>query len=691
MSVPPPLREELKIRKIIQRGEVTHVIKEPDQQAYYRFDEAQFFMLGLFDGKRDEAALVKVFNETNDEYEYNEEAATELINSVKDFHLLERSKDEQRTALIEKLKDQRQGRFLQAKGSLLSMRFHLHDPNDFFDRILDRVKWLWSPTGVKMSFVLIAVSLVMIIVQIDRFVADFERVFFFSQQGGWNMLNIWLVALGAIAVHEIGHGMTCKYFGGDVDDMGFLVLAFQPCLYCNVNDAWLFENNRHKIYVALAGVWIELVLAAVAIFIWTVIDVDNLLGRVSFILATVATASSLFLNLNPLMKFDGYYILSDIVEIPNLRQNSIDWFSYSLKKHIFRLDEDPPSIPSPREKRIYFNYGMLIVVYLTVMLSGLAFMVYEMVAAAYGTVGIILFLLLIAKFVKMMTGKWSEVLQELVMKIFFSTPLRRVISTVLGTCFVAALFLWTPRVVVVSNGEVDVETLPVHASESGYLTYVGYNPDRSLVGQSGESMFTLESPDLALEKGRLLAQLRGMEIDRNAAMSQGERNQQRMVDIKFRAIRLQISGVEKKIRGLNTMVPPGSWVVDGPPPHTMTGRYFGRGETVFTLMPAKGRRINVVLEQSDLDIIRVGNPVRVRLTGSPKAVLSGTVAAITPVAKMDGPNRLFQLRIDMVIPDYIQPPPPSMTGEVRILGEEAPLWAHILRPIRSTFRSDLWL
>ncbi len=398
------------------------------------------------------------------------------MNSVKDYKLLRRSKEEKRAALVEKLKDQRQGRFLQAKGSLLNMRFHLHDPNEFFDRILDRVKWVWSPTGVKISFVLIFISMAMIFIQIDRFVADFERVFFYSQQGEWNFLSVWLVALGAIAVHEIGHGMTCKYFGGDVDDMGFLMLAFQPCLYCNVNDAWLFENNRHKIYVALAGVWIELVLAAFAIFIWSVIEVDNIIGRVCFILATVATASSLFLNLNPLMKFDGYYILSDIMEIPNLRQNSLDWFSFCLKKYLFRLDEEPPLKPSPREKRIYFNYGLLIVLYLTIMLSGIAFIGYDLVADAYGTWGVILFLLLVAKFVKMMTGSWSGVLKEFFMKTMFSTPTRKVISTVLGIGFGAALFLWTPHVVVMSEGEVDVETLPVHAREGGYVTYAGYRP-----------------------------------------------------------------------------------------------------------------------------------------------------------------------------------------------------------------------
>lgn len=688
---PAPLRAELKIRKLVQRGEVTYVIKEPDKQAYYRFSEAQHLMLSLFDGKKSYEALIDAFDKASEEYEYDLEGLMALLQSAKEYRLLERTKKENRVALMEKLQETRKGRFLQAQGSLLNMRFHLHDPSVMLDRILPRIQWLFRPAGVYASLLLIAVALLFILLQLDRFIADFDRVFYFSKQGAWNALTIWLVALGAIAVHEIGHGLTCRHFGGEVDDMGFLLLAFQPCLYANVNDAWLFENSRHKLYVALAGVWIELVLSAFAVFVWTITDVDSSIGRISYILVTIATASSLFLNLNPLMKFDGYYILSDFLEIPNLRQNSIDWFSYSLKKKVFRLDVPVPITPNQREKRVYFNYGLLIVLYLTTMMSGLAFMGYDAIANAYGFWGVMFFMWLVFKLVRMMTGTWLTTLKDWTMTNLFSTLPRRIATGVTGLIFLFSLFLWHPPVLILTSGQVDAEPLAIHAPENGFATHIAYQDDRSLTGQPGEPLFTLESPELELELSRAQAKAEAMSIDRNSAMSQGERTKIRHVAINSNQIQEQINGLKERVSHLSAPIPAGEWLVDGPPPLTLKGRYFSRGETVITLIPARKRRINVILEQSDLSMVHEGDPARIRLIGSPQTIFSGQVQTVTPVTKAEGPNRLFQVRLEMIIPNNLPVPPTGITGEVKIEGERAPLWAHILRPIRATFRTDLWI
>ncbi|MEO5331269.1 MAG: efflux RND transporter periplasmic adaptor subunit [Magnetococcus sp. YQC-5] len=691
MTAPTPLRPEIKIRKLVQRGEVTYVLKEPDKQAYYRFSDAQYLMLTLFDGKKEPAALVQAFDEASEEYEYDLDALMELISSAKEFRLLQRSKQEERAALMEKLKETRKGRFLQAQGSLMNMRFHLHDPSAFFNRVLPSIQWIWTPAGVWASVMLIGVAFLMVLVQFDRFGTDFERVFFFSKQGSWNAFNIWLVALGAIAVHELGHGLTCKHFGGDVDDMGFLLLGFQPCLYANVNDAWLFENSRHKLYVALAGVWIELVLSAFAVFIWTVTDVDSAVGRTSFILVTIATASSLFLNLNPLMKFDGYYILSDWLEIPNLRQNAIDWFSYSLKKNVLRLAVTPPFTPNRYEKRVYFNYGMLVVVYLFMMMSALALMGYGAIADAYGFWGILFFLWLVFKLFKMMTGTWLQTLKEFAMQSLFSTLPKKIAVGICGLIFLLTLFLWQPQVMILTNGSVEAESLAIHAPENGFVNHVAYQKDRSLTGQAGETLFTLEAPELELELSRLQAALEGKEMDRNAAMSQNNRTKIQHVAIESNKMREQVAGLQHRLSQLSVPIPEGLWEVQGPPPMMIQGRYFTRGETVVTLIPARKRRISVILEQSDLSMVHEGNQAKIRLNGSPETVFSGRVQTISPVTKIEGPNRLFQVRLEMTIPEGTRPPLSGITGDVKILGEQAPLWVHILRPLRAMFRTDLWI
>ncbi|MDP7038753.1 MAG: hypothetical protein QGI45_06335, partial [Myxococcota bacterium] len=358
-DVPPPLRTALKIKKMVQGGETLYVVKEPDKQEYYRFEPYQYKMLTLFDGRHNLQKLVDRFNAQSKDIEYDLEALDDLVQSARDFDLLKRTRKEENAALLERLRQERKKKVLQGKGSLLWMRYQLVNPNDFFNKIIDRLRFFWTPAGVKTCIAIMVVAVMSVLLQLDRFGADFERVYFHSQQGVLGFLGIWLVALGAIALHECGHGLTCKNYGGDVHEMGFLLLAFQPCLYCNVNDAWLFESKRHKIYVALAGVWVEMLVGALAAFVWFFFDVGNPIGRIAYILMTISTASSLFVNLNPLLRFDGYYILTDLLEVPNLRQNALALWSWTLKTKLLRIEEEPPFMPSAREKKVYLIYGML--------------------------------------------------------------------------------------------------------------------------------------------------------------------------------------------------------------------------------------------------------------------------------------------------------------------------------------------
>ncbi|MBF0621122.1 MAG: HlyD family efflux transporter periplasmic adaptor subunit [Magnetococcales bacterium] len=688
---PPALRNDLKMRKITQRGETFYILKEPEKGAYFRFDEPQYLMMTLFDGQRSKEQLIDAFDKASDEYAYDMEALDELLNSARDNTLLERSRKERNAALMEKLKSDRKGMRLQRQGSLLHMRFKLVDPNALFDRIIDKLRWIWSPWGVRATFVLMALAILVVVSQGDRFINDLERVFFQSQSGLWGFMGVWIVALGAIALHEVGHGLTCKHYGGDVDEMGFLLLAFNPCLYCNVNDAWLFEENRHKIYVALAGVWFEMILGAFAAFIWVLVDSDNPVGMICFILMCISTASSLFMNLNPLMKFDGYYILADMLEVPNLRENAISWFSYSLKTKIFRLEAEAPLHPSPREKRVYLTYGGLTVTYLTLMLSGLAVMVYGMVADGMGTFPAILFLFLILKVARLLLGTWPGTFKELIVKFFFSSVKRKIVSGVLFGCFVAALFLYKPPISIVTEGAVDAEMVSIHASEGGFVTQVGYQDDRSLTYGPGGVLFVIQSPDMALEKSQLIAQRAGLDLDQMGAHAIRDPRTLRHSMIQSRTVEEKLASINARMKRLEMTVPDGDWLVYGPPPVIMEGRHVGPGEEVLKLMPRRKRGISVLLEQADLSLVEEGNRAVVQLTGVGERVFHGVVQGVTPVAKAEGPKRLFQVRVALEIPEQVDPPPVELTGRVKILGDPQPLWKHIVRPIRQMFRADLWI
>lgn len=690
-TIPPPLREALKIRKLTQGGEVVYIVKEPDKGSYYKFDEAQYQLLSLFDGTRDIPQIIKSFDAINDEEEYDTEDVEDLIEAARECQLLQRSREEANAALLEKIKEERKGMRAQVKGSLLHMRYSLIDPNEIFDRIIDRIRFLWHPLTVKCFLGLILAAIIAVILNHERFVADLEQLAYQTQENPWNLLVIWMIALGAIALHECAHGLTCKYYGGDVHEIGVLLLCFQPCMYCNVNDAWMFDNTRHKIYVAAVGVWAELVLSAIAVFVWLLVDTAHPVGFVAFTLVLVSTASSLFMNVNPLMKFDGYYILSDVLEMPNLRENSIGWFSWNLKKHVFRLDVEPPSRPTRREKKVYFLYGMLVVTYLTVMLSGIAVLLHGAVADTLGTLGLIAYLWLVVKMARAITGSWTNTLKEWAMLRFWSTKPRKQVTAILSAAALAVFVFWQSPVTIETTGTVEAETLIAHAPESGFIEAVSYTPERTLAVTAGQPLFHIRAPQLQLEAAQLDAQRASSRIDAALAASRNDAVGRQHTAIQRKSLGQRNASLQQRLSRLAVTAPAGDWRVDGPPPQVLEGRYVEQGETVLTLIPAQARQMTVILEQSDLSFVEAGQKVLVRLTGSRIPVLQGKVTRIAPVTRVDGPNRLFQVRIALELPEDVPSPPPDMTGEVKILGQQRPLWEHALRAVRKTLRTDLWI
>ncbi|MFB1036718.1 MAG: M50 family metallopeptidase, partial [Sinobacterium sp.] len=503
LTLAPPLREELKISKLVQQGKLSYVIKEPDKQAYYAFSDAQYDLICLFDGAHNLQSVTDTFNRQSQHYEFDLEGVTELYETCREYQLLRRDKREQNTALLEKIREERKKKLLQGQGSILFLRFQLVDPNDFLNKVIDKLRFFWHPTVIKIQLALLVLAVLVVLFQGDRFLLDFNRVYLQSQQGMWGYLSIWLIALGAIAIHECGHGLTCKHFGGDVHEMGFLLLAFQPCLYCNVNDAWLFEDKWQKIYVALAGVWVELLLAGISAFVWLLVDVGNPIGFIAYVLMTIGTATSLLVNLNPLLKFDGYYILTDVLEIPNLRQNSISWFSWTLKTRLLGMDDEAPLSPSPRERRVYLIYGALVTLYMIFILSFLALVGYGFVSQQFGFFANLAFIFLVLYLLKKITNSWGETLSKWAKKLFWQSQKRQLVTKIGAVVLLLALVFWQPQIRIHSSGKVAATQYVVHAPQSGFISYVGFDAGRNMTNATGQAFLQLRSPELMIAETEL--------------------------------------------------------------------------------------------------------------------------------------------------------------------------------------------
>jgi multidrug resistance efflux pump len=249
------------------------------------------------------------------------------------------------------------------RGNLFYLRYPLFDPDVLLGRLVKPFEFCYRPTCVAVCAALIFVASLVAVTGWRDVAHDAGRLYRWSA-----VPEIWLTVWSVVLLHELAHGLTCKRFGGEVHELGLLLLYFQPAAYCNVSSAWLFPEKRKRVLVTLAGPWLELSLWALATFTWRVTDTSSWVNELALIVVATSGIKS-FLNLNPFLKLDGYYLLSDLLGIPNLRRRGFKLMGDALRA----LFGKAPRLvaPATREGRILIAYGAVATV-LTVGFIGYA-------------------------------------------------------------------------------------------------------------------------------------------------------------------------------------------------------------------------------------------------------------------------------------------------------------------------------
>jgi multidrug efflux pump subunit AcrA (membrane-fusion protein) len=364
MLAAPKLRADLVFSPQVNGGETTFVVKDPAARRFFRFGEVEHFVARQLDGA---TSLDVVRNRVEARFDRPLRADTleGLLNQFRHCQLLDGVREE---------------RANRGRSSLLYVRLKAFDPDRLLDRLAPRLCFVFTPAFVTCTALLVLLAMT---VTIDRWTEVSHGV---SGLYSFDALMIaWLTVLSVTLAHEFAHGLTCKHFGGHVHEIGFLLIYFQPAFYCNVSDSWLFPERSKRLWVMFAGAYLEIVVWAVATLTWRIVDVDTPLNFLAFVIMTTSGIKTLF-NLNPLIKLDGYYLLSDYLEIPNLRQKS---FAY-LKTLVRHPGEGATNV-TVRERRIYLVYGLLAGVYSTWLLTVIGLHFGRVLVGRYQGTGLLLF------------------------------------------------------------------------------------------------------------------------------------------------------------------------------------------------------------------------------------------------------------------------------------------------------------
>jgi putative peptide zinc metalloprotease protein len=353
------------VRLVEQRlkGEASFVAKSPSTGAYARFREHEARVIGLLDGERTMQQIAAAL--AADGLAVSAAAVEGFVNRLASLGFVERTLEERTSAQLERLRQERRQRRKRPlfRGELLRMRFPVGNPDALLTRTMPWVRWCFTPTFVTVSLVAFLAYLAFMGVYWREVSSSFATLLSPANLTVVTVVLFWTTFVCIGAIHELGHAYTCKHYSGEVHEMGMMILYFQPAFYCNVNDAWSFPELRQRLWVTVAGGWIQLWLAVAGAVVWLLAAPGTLVAYIALLLTVLAGGLTVLSNANPLLPYDGYFALSDWLEIPNLRQRARAYLRWFLDTHLLgRVREEP--IATSRERRIFLWYGALSVLYI---------------------------------------------------------------------------------------------------------------------------------------------------------------------------------------------------------------------------------------------------------------------------------------------------------------------------------------
>ncbi|AUG54021.1 HlyD family efflux transporter periplasmic adaptor subunit [Thalassospira marina] len=523
----PPLRQDLKLlpAENDEYGAPCWTIHDPVRNRYFRIGYAAFEMLHRWSVGKASLLLERITRETVLTPGYGD--IRNLITFLHGSGLLLRAGQE---AVAEFTRIANAGKppfWKWLVHNYLFIRVPLFRPDGF----LARTQWIadfFASNFVKWLVITIGlIGIIMTIRQWDAFLATFMG--FANFQG-----LVWMaITLTAVKIlHELGHAYTARRYGCRVPTMGVAFLVMYPVLYTDTSDAWRLTKRSEKLRVAAAGIRVELMLALIATFLWHVVPPGPAQSAV-FLMASATWITTLLINLSPLMRFDGYYLLSDYLRIPNLQTRAFAMTKWSLRRWLFAMDVPAPEPASRHRRRVLVTYSIAVWIYRFFLFLGIALVVYHLF---FKVLGILLFAVEILWFIAL------PILNEIKMWWKMRDHARWTIANVtlllvLIGAVIAVLVPWRTTISASAQLQAAAEA-EIISPANGRIDDV--RVDEGSIVKAGDTLIKMQSPELISKRRDLELQLREAEI----VLTQAKNNHQLQEDIASQmqeVLRLQAS------------------------------------------------------------------------------------------------------------------------------------------------------
>ncbi len=694
----PKFRTDLRISEQTIAGEKSYVIKVEETSSYNRYGASEYELLTLCDGTRTRAEVAGAWNERHPDDYLGEAEVMEFLGGIEP-EVWERSVGEKNLAVLERIRDDRKSRVDQS--NVLYISFKAWDPNKTLAKLDPYMGWMFTRGFVFFSIAVFIAAAYLVAGDWAQVQRDTSSLYTFQGKTAYDIWIFWFLLLGLGAIHEFGHGLTCKHFGGDVHQMGFLLIYFTPAFYTDTTDIMLFDRLGRRQWVLFAGIWIELVICGIAAFFWRFTVPGSFANDLAYKTMLLSGIQGALVNLNPLIKADGYYALAEFLRIDNLREEAFSFLRAWARKYILREESDLP-LSTRRQRRIYILFGVTAIVYSVSLLVLVLLFVKNVLVSKFDTWGYVLTALVVYFFVGKdlknalphLRAWWREKKEE-----YMAWKISRTQQA--GALCIALLLLIPPIPTRVASDFVlePGKDAHVRTGVAGAVRQVFVK--QGDIVKAGQTLATMENPDI--ESGaQVLAQqltmansdLRLQQARSDPAKIAAALQEQQRIEVEWKVAQANVDALNVRA--------PFAGVVVTPLVEQKASEYLAAGDELCEVVDRSTMKARILVRDWELEEVPTGARAQLKVLPYPFRTYAGSVAQVLPAAAPDRPVAQPQEleRMGQQLTNYFAvvtafPNPDGslregMTGTAKIAGGSRPLAWQAGRGAWRWISSQVW-
>ena len=629
-SLRPRLRSHTQFHRHVYRETDWYILQDDSTGRFHRFSREAYAIVGLMDGKRSMQEIWEAACERLGDDMPTQGEVISLLSYLHQNDALQSDKPPDISDLAKRRRKEKAGRWIALARSPAAMSFPVWDPNAFLDRTLFLVRPFLSRKGAVLGALLFAFALLLLGMHWQELSSDVtDRVL--------STENLFLLALiypVSRLIHEFGHAFAVKRFGGEVHEMGLMLIVFMPLPYVDASWSSAFPEKGRRMFVGAAGIIADILLASVALIVWAFAE-PGAVRAIAYNVIFVAGLSTLLLNGNPLLRFDSYYILSDYLEIPNMADRANKYLGYLAKRYVLRIKDAVSSVQAPGESPWLCAYALASFAYRIFISVG----IFLFVAGKFFVVGVILALW--AAF-SMIVLPLIRVIRHVAGEMREHAPRAALIAGAV-VCPLLAFIIWFPLPSsTVTEGVVWApEDSQVFAGADGFIVKVLASPGRRV--SRGDALVFCDAPELKAEMRVLEAGLE--EVDARLRVSLvTDRTQAEILKDEMGSVRAKIARAEERMSEM-IVRSPGSGIFLLPEAEDWPGRFVHKGAPIGYVVDFSRTVVRVVVNQADVEHIRHRTlRVEARLVESLPVVFPAYIEREAPAASKDLPSMALSVQ-----------------------------------------------